>query len=228
MKRPLTALFVALGTAIAFFHANAASAQNRFALVIGNANYKAVKQLPNAAHDAASVTDFLKSAGFDVTTALDLDQSGIRHALQDFAQRLSGNNDTKAVALVYFAGHGVQVPFAPGRTDASQEMTDVESFAVLEPTADAFRNYYRKVDGRSPTDMLNPPTSPIASVTPSNRSRCSSARNLAPQLPPASSSAVKASTTSRSGLRPSRIRFLTTASIIASMSFMSTAPRPHT
>jgi hypothetical protein len=109
MKRPLTALFVALGTAIAFFHANAASAQNRFALVIGNANYKAVKQLPNAAHDAASVTDFLKSAGFDVTTALDLDQSGMRHALQDFAQRLSGNNDTKAVALVYFAGHGVQV-----------------------------------------------------------------------------------------------------------------------
>jgi catalase-peroxidase len=39
------------------------------------------------------------------------------------------------------AGHDVVVPFAPGRTDASQEMTDVESFAVLEPKADGFRNY---------------------------------------------------------------------------------------
>jgi len=41
------------------------------------------------------------------------------------------------------AGHDVMVPFAPGRTDASQEQTEVESFAVLEPTVDGFRNYLR-------------------------------------------------------------------------------------
>jgi catalase-peroxidase len=52
------------------------------------------------------------------------------------------------------AGHDVQVPFEPGRTDASQAQTDVNSFAVLEPTADGFRNYYGEGNPRSPAEML--------------------------------------------------------------------------
>ncbi|KDA41571.1 catalase/peroxidase HPI [Frankia sp. B2] len=51
------------------------------------------------------------------------------------------------------AGFDVEVPFAPGRTDASQEQTDVESFAVLEPTADGFRNYLGK-GHRLPAEYL--------------------------------------------------------------------------
>lgn len=52
------------------------------------------------------------------------------------------------------AGHDVKVPFAPGRTDASQDQTDTASFAVLEPIADGFRNYLRKGDDRSATALL--------------------------------------------------------------------------
>jgi catalase-peroxidase len=52
------------------------------------------------------------------------------------------------------AGLTVQVPFTPGRTDASQEQTDVVSFAVLEPTADGFRNYYVKDEHQSPAQSL--------------------------------------------------------------------------
>lgn len=52
------------------------------------------------------------------------------------------------------AGHDVMVPFTPGRTDASQEQTDVESFAALEPTADGFRNYVNSKHLALPEEML--------------------------------------------------------------------------
>jgi catalase-peroxidase len=52
------------------------------------------------------------------------------------------------------AGHDVKVPFSRGRTDASQEQTDVHSFSVMEPWADAFRNYRRKGEQRPAEELL--------------------------------------------------------------------------
>jgi catalase-peroxidase len=52
------------------------------------------------------------------------------------------------------AGYNIQVPFTPGRTDASQEQTDASSFDVLEPTADGFRNYFSSKNSKSPAEML--------------------------------------------------------------------------
>ena len=52
------------------------------------------------------------------------------------------------------AGHDVKIPFSPGRTDASQEQTDVHSFAVMEPVADGFRNYLRSGQLLSAEELL--------------------------------------------------------------------------
>ncbi len=52
------------------------------------------------------------------------------------------------------AGYDVKIPFKPGRTDATQAQTDVASFAVLEPTADGFRNYFATGNSCSPAELL--------------------------------------------------------------------------
>ncbi len=75
---------------------------------------------------------------------------------KDFNGAQSGNKKVSMADLIVLggcaavekaakdAGHEVNVPFTPGRTDATQEQTDVEAFRILEPYADGFRNYYRK------------------------------------------------------------------------------------
>jgi catalase-peroxidase len=76
----------------------------------------------------------------EIQQAFNLSQSGKQVSLADLIV-LGGCAAVERAARD--AGFDVHVPFAPGRTDASQEQTDVETFAVLEPTADGFRNYSR-------------------------------------------------------------------------------------
>ena len=85
---------------------------------------------------------------------------------QEFNQSQSGGKKISLADLIVLAGcaaveqaaknagHEITVPFAPGRTDASQEQTDVEAFAVLEPTFDGFRNYLRAGETLSPETLL--------------------------------------------------------------------------
>ncbi len=85
---------------------------------------------------------------------------------QDFNGAQSGGKKVSLADLIVLAGcaavekaaqdagHPVSVPFAPGRTDASQEQTDVEAFEVLEPVGDGFRNYFRADDPLSPETRL--------------------------------------------------------------------------
>ena len=78
-------------------------------------------------------------------------RSGAKISLADLIVLAGGAAVEKAAKD---AGHDVTVPFAPGRTDASQEDTDVETFAVLEPRADGFRNYLREGEKLPPETLL--------------------------------------------------------------------------
>lgn len=117
----------------------------------GGANGARVRLAPQKDWDANQPAQLAK-----VLTALE----GVQKAFNSGAKKVSmadlivlaGGIGVEQAAKA--AGHSVEVPFTPGRGDATQEQTDAESFAVLEPVADGFRNYRQKAFSVSPEEML--------------------------------------------------------------------------
>ena len=120
----------------------------------GGANGARVRLAPQNGWDANNPEELTRV--LDTLTAIQ----------QDFNKSLSKGKQVSLADVIVLggaaaielaakeAGHKVKVPFVPGRTDASQEMTDVRSFAALEPTADAFRNFYSDESYASPAKMM--------------------------------------------------------------------------
>jgi catalase-peroxidase len=120
----------------------------------GGANGARVRLAPQSGWDANNPDELSK-----VLQVLE----GIQ---RDFNREQSGDKQVSMADLIVLggaaaieqaakdAGQELVVPFTPGRTDASQAQTDVQSFAVLEPTADGFRNYFAEDNARSPAELL--------------------------------------------------------------------------
>src|ERR1700754_326387 len=87
---------------------NAALAENRLTLVIGQSAYRAVNPLPNPANDAKAMWKLLGDAGFAVTTADDLSQKELNERVAGFTARIA-EKGPDTVALVFYAGHGLQI-----------------------------------------------------------------------------------------------------------------------
>ncbi|WP_441229500.1 caspase family protein [Tardiphaga sp. 215_C5_N2_1] len=112
--------------ALSLLSQSALAADKRVALVIGNSAYQNVVKLANPANDAAAMTETLKTANFDIVEARrDLKATEMRRALRDFADKARDAD----VALVYFAGHGIEV-------DGTNYLIPVD--ALLERDTDVY------------------------------------------------------------------------------------------
>ncbi|MEM0943712.1 MAG: catalase/peroxidase HPI, partial [Pseudomonadota bacterium] len=110
----------------------------------GGANGARIRLAPQKGWDVNAGTG-------EVIAALEEIASGHKASVADLIV-LAGNVGVEQAAKA--AGHEIEVPFASGRGDASQEQTDIDSFAVIEPRADAFRNYDRGVTAMQPEERL--------------------------------------------------------------------------
>ena len=132
----------------------AAAASYRATDKRGGANGARLRLAPQRdweVNDPASLDQALKALE-EIRTEFNSSQTGGKQVSLADLIVLSGCAGVEQAARN--AGHDVEVPFAPGRTDASQEWTDEESFAVLEPTADGFRNYLQAGQEGTPEDLL--------------------------------------------------------------------------
>jgi catalase-peroxidase len=120
----------------------------------GGANGARVRLAPQKnwpVNNPAELAEVLKTLK-GIQQAFNDDQSGDKRVSLADVIVLGGAAAIEEAAAK--AGHDTQVPFTPGRTDATAEMTDAESFEPLEPKADAFRNYYSEDARRSPTKAM--------------------------------------------------------------------------
>ena len=111
---------------VGWFSSEPAFAEKRVALVIGNSAYENVARLGNPANDATAMTETLKEAGFDVVDSRrNLNIADMRRAFRDFSDKARDAD----VAVVYFAGHGIEV-------DGANYVIPVD--AALERDLDVF------------------------------------------------------------------------------------------
>jgi len=147
---------VASGVAVAALVATAWAAASTFrgSDKRGGANGARIRLAPQkdwAVNEPARLTSVLETLAAIQRDFNAAQTDGTRVSLADLIVLAGGAAIEKAAKD---AGHAVTVPFAPGRMDASQAQTDIESFAPLEPTADGFRNYLGGAHRASPEALL--------------------------------------------------------------------------
>jgi catalase-peroxidase len=124
----------------------------------GGANGARIRLAPqknwevNQPDELAKVLEKLEAIQKDFNSAQSRNRSGGKKI--SLADLIVLGGDVAIEEAARKAGYDVKVPFSPGRTDASQEQTDVDSFKVLEPAADGFRNYLRGEHRSSPEELL--------------------------------------------------------------------------
>jgi len=120
----------------------------------GGANGARIRLEPEA-HWAVNDPDELAKVLKRLTAIQkDFDNAAVGGKKVSLADLIVLGGDAAVEQAAKKAGYDVTVPFTPGRADAVQEQTDVKAFAVLEPTADGFRNYFGKGNTRSPAELL--------------------------------------------------------------------------